>query len=206
MLDHDAEQVEAVRRFGWRVFYGDATRLDLLRTAGAAKARVLVLAIDDVEQSLEWSTLVREHFPQLHDRGARAQRARTTTRCASAACTLIERETLDSALMSARSVLELMGWQPHSARKLALRFRRHSIELMERDGAALRRREAADRAWPRKGASSSRSWSRRSASWPSARGGRAGGRAAAPSGRGRLAQTVPRSLSPVSNMPAETSR
>jgi len=46
--------------------------------------------------------------------------------------TLIERETLDSALMSARSVLELMGWQPHAARTKALRFRRHSIDLMER--------------------------------------------------------------------------
>ena len=42
VLDHDAEQVEAMRRFGWRVYYGDATRLDLLRMAGAAKARVLV--------------------------------------------------------------------------------------------------------------------------------------------------------------------
>ena len=40
VLDHDAEQIEALRRFGWRVFYGDATRLDLLRTAGASSARV----------------------------------------------------------------------------------------------------------------------------------------------------------------------
>ncbi len=53
VLDHDSDQVEAVRRFGWPVFYGDATRLDLLRMAGAAKARVLVLAIDDIEQSAE---------------------------------------------------------------------------------------------------------------------------------------------------------
>ena len=53
VLDHDAEQIEALRRFGLRVFYGDATRLDLLRTAGAGKARVLVVAVDDVEQSVE---------------------------------------------------------------------------------------------------------------------------------------------------------
>lgn len=65
VLEHDAEQVEAVRRFGWPVFYGDATRLDLLRTAGADKARVMVLAIDDVEQSVEVAKLVREHFPRL---------------------------------------------------------------------------------------------------------------------------------------------
>jgi glutathione-regulated potassium-efflux system ancillary protein KefC len=52
VLDHDPEQIETVRRFGWSAFYGDATRLDLLRMAGAGQARVFVLAIDDVEQSV----------------------------------------------------------------------------------------------------------------------------------------------------------
>ena len=65
MLDHDADMVEAARTFGYKVFYGDATRLDLLRTAGAAEARVLVVAVDDVEQSLAIVDLAREHFPQL---------------------------------------------------------------------------------------------------------------------------------------------
>ncbi|HCZ17349.1 MAG TPA: glutathione-regulated potassium-efflux system protein KefC, partial [Candidatus Accumulibacter sp.] len=65
ILDHDAEMVEAARSFGYRVFYGDASRLDLLRTAGAARARVMVLAVDDVEQSLKIVDLVREHFPNL---------------------------------------------------------------------------------------------------------------------------------------------
>jgi glutathione-regulated potassium-efflux system ancillary protein KefC len=65
VLDHSAEQVETVRRFGWPVFYGDATRLDLLRMAGAAQARVLVLDIDDVDHSVEVARLVREHFPRL---------------------------------------------------------------------------------------------------------------------------------------------
>jgi len=54
VLEHDAEQVESLRRFGWKTFYGDATRLDLLRVAGAEKARVFVLAIDDVAQSEKW--------------------------------------------------------------------------------------------------------------------------------------------------------
>jgi glutathione-regulated potassium-efflux system ancillary protein KefC len=131
VLDHSAEQVEGVRKFGWPAFYGDATRLDLLRTSGADRARVIVVAIDDVEQSLVVVDLVQQHFKQatvvararnvthwygLHERGVQ----------------FIERETLDSALMTGRSVLELMGWQPHTARNQALRFRRHSIELMER--------------------------------------------------------------------------
>ena len=130
VLDHDADQVETVRRFGWPVFYGDATRLDLLRTAGAAEARVLVLAIDDIDQSVEVAKLAREHFPQLQV-VARARNVTHYYRLRELGVTLIERETLDSALMSGRSVLELMGWHRHTARNQALRFRRHSIELME---------------------------------------------------------------------------
>jgi len=131
VLEHDADQVETVRRFGWPVFYGDATRLDLLRTAGAGKARVLVLAIDDVDQSVEVARLAREHFPQLQ-LVARARNVTHYYRLRELGVELIERETLDSALMSGRSVLELMGWERHAARNQALRFRRHSIELMER--------------------------------------------------------------------------
>lgn len=130
VLDHDAEQVEGVRRFGWPAFYGDATRLDLMRTAGADQAHVLVVAIDDVEQSLKVVDMAREHFPHLHI----VARARNVTHyygLRERGVTLIERETLDSALMSGRSVLELLGWQPHQARNLALRFRKHSIELLE---------------------------------------------------------------------------
>jgi len=131
VLDHDVEQIETVRRFGWKAFYGDATRLDLLRVAGAGRARVFVLAIDDVEQSVEVAKLVREHFPSLSI-VARARNVGHYYRLSALGVTLIERETLDSALMSARSVLEQMGWERHAARNQALRFRRHSIELMQR--------------------------------------------------------------------------
>src|SRR6478736_4626469 len=63
VLDHDAEAIEALRKFGWRVHYGDATRLDLMRTAGADSARVIVVAIDDIEQSVECARMIRENFP-----------------------------------------------------------------------------------------------------------------------------------------------
>ena len=129
VLDTDAEQIEAMRRFDWRVFYGDATRLDLMRTAGAATAKVLVLAIDDVEQSVEVAKMVRENFPDLTI-VARARNVQHYFELLDLGVTMIERETLDSALMSARSVLEQLGWEPHQARTLALRFRRHSVELM----------------------------------------------------------------------------
>jgi glutathione-regulated potassium-efflux system ancillary protein KefC len=129
VLDHDADQVTSVRRFGWPAFYGDATRLDLLRTAGAGTARVIVVAVDDVEQSLRIVDLVREHFAQA----AIVARARNVTHwygLHERGVEFIERETFDAALMSGRSVLELMGWERHAARTQALRFRKHNIELM----------------------------------------------------------------------------
>jgi len=129
VLDTSADQIETMRRFDWRVFYGDATRLDLMRTAGAATAKVLVLAIDDVEQSVAVAKMVRENFPNLTV-VARARNVQHYFELLDLGVTIIERETLDSALMSARSVLEQLGWERHQARTLALRFRRHNIDLL----------------------------------------------------------------------------
>jgi glutathione-regulated potassium-efflux system ancillary protein KefC len=126
VLDHDAEAIEALRRFGWRVHYGDATRLDLMRVAGADRARVVVVAIDDIEQSVECARMVRENFPGATV-VARARNVQHWYELHELGVTLIERETLDSALMTARSALELLGWQPHHARNLALRFRRLNV-------------------------------------------------------------------------------
>ncbi|MEO8297852.1 MAG: glutathione-regulated potassium-efflux system protein KefC [Burkholderiales bacterium] len=131
VLDIDAEQVETVRRFGFPVHYGDATRLDLLRTAGAANAKVLVVAIDDVEQSLKLVDVVRQHFPQLA-LVARARNVQHYYALRDRGVALVERETFDAALRSGRSVLELLGWQPYAARQLAGRFRRHSVAQLER--------------------------------------------------------------------------
>ena len=130
VLEHDAEQVEAVRRFGWQVYYGDATRLDLLRSAGADSARLFVLVIDDVEQSVAVARLVREHFPRLGI-VARARNVSHYYQLRNLGVEAVERETLDSALMSGRSALELLGLERHQARTLALRFRRHNLELVE---------------------------------------------------------------------------
>lgn len=130
VLDTDSEQIEAMRRFGWKVFYGDVRRLDLLRIAGAGHAKVLVLAIDDVRQSIDTAKLVRAHFPGLTV-VARARNVQHFYELRELGVTLVERETFDSALMSARSVLEQLGWERHQARNLALRFRRHNLEQLD---------------------------------------------------------------------------
>ncbi len=87
---------------------------------------MLVLAIDDVDQSVDLARMVREHFPELVI-VARARNVRHFYALRDAGVTLIERETLDSALMSGRSALEALGWEPHHARTLALRFRRLNV-------------------------------------------------------------------------------
>ena len=130
VLDQDAEAIESLRRFGWTVYYGDATRLDLLKSAGAATARILVIAIDDIGQSIALAELAREHFPQLAI-VARARNVQHYYRLRELGITHVERETFESALLSARSVLELTGMEPHAARRQALRFKRHNLELLE---------------------------------------------------------------------------
>ncbi len=131
VLDHDAEQIDLLRKFGFRVHYGDATRLDLLRLAGADKARVLVVAIDDMAQSIKLVTLARKHFPQL-EIVARARNVQHCYALMDLGVTAIERETFESALMSGRSVLERLGWHPFQARQVAARFKRHSLALLQR--------------------------------------------------------------------------
>ncbi|MEO5732877.1 MAG: glutathione-regulated potassium-efflux system protein KefC [Rubrivivax sp.] len=129
VLDHSAEQVQLVRRFGSPAFYGDATRLDLLRTAGAAKARVIVVAIDDMQQALKVVDVVQQHFKQATI-VARARDATHWMELHRRGVPFIERETFDAALLSGRCVLEAMGFERHAARNQALRFRKHTIDLM----------------------------------------------------------------------------
>jgi glutathione-regulated potassium-efflux system ancillary protein KefC len=130
VLDHDPEQIELLRKFGFRVFYGDATRLDLLQAAGAAHARVLVDAIDDQGDSLALVDLAREHFPHL----IIVARARNVTHYAelrSRGVQIVERETFEAALLTGRRALEALGMAPYEARESAERFRIHNVRLLE---------------------------------------------------------------------------
>ncbi|VWX57374.1 potassium:proton antiporter [Burkholderiales bacterium 8X] len=129
VLEHDPDTIESLREFGFRVFYGDATRLDLLRTAGAATAKVLVVAVDDVEQSLAIVDLAREHFPQAKI-VARARNVGHLFQLLDRKVDLVEREVFESSLRSGRAVLEEIGWPAHEAREAAMRFRTMNIRLM----------------------------------------------------------------------------
>ena len=130
VLDHDADMIESARSFGYRVFYGDATRLDLLRIAGAASAKILVVAVDSLEQSIKIVDMVKEHFPQLQI-VARARDVTHWNQLRDRGVMRVEREVFESSLRSARSVLELLGHPPHEARQSAMRFRQHNLALFE---------------------------------------------------------------------------
>ncbi len=128
VLDHDPDTVEGLREFGFRVFYGDATRLDLLRIAGAGNAKAVVVAVDDIDQSLEIVDLVRENFPQAAII-ARARNVSHLYQLRDRGVEHIEREVFESTLRSARSVLEVLGWPAHEAREQVMRFRERNLKL-----------------------------------------------------------------------------
>ena len=130
VLDHDPDQIESLRKFGYRVFYGDATRLDLLEAAGARRARLLVNAIDDVEASIALVDRVRANFPDLPI----LSRARNVTHYFELklrGVEVAERETFEAALRVGRSALERLGVDRFRARELADAFRRHNIASVE---------------------------------------------------------------------------
>ncbi|NMM89875.1 glutathione-regulated potassium-efflux system protein KefC [Rhodococcus sp. SRB_17] len=131
VLDHSVEMLEVAHTFGYRVFYGDATRLDLLRIAGAGQARILVVAVDDPEQSLQIARLAREHFPQLQV-VARARDVTHWNRLRDVGVALVQRELFESSLCSAHTVLELMGLPAPEASAITRRFREHNIALVDR--------------------------------------------------------------------------
>jgi len=127
ILDHDPDNVDTLRRFGFQVFYGDATRTDLLHAAGATRARALVLSIDGVEDSLKLAAAVRAEFPDLPIL-ARARNVTHYYELMDLGVTVIERETFDSALMLGRRVMEELGFGAYLARQAAMRFREHNIK------------------------------------------------------------------------------
>jgi glutathione-regulated potassium-efflux system ancillary protein KefC len=129
VLDHDPDQVDVLRRFGFKVFYGDATRADLLRAAGAAQARALVVAIDDIEDSLALVETVRRDYPDL-PLFARARNVTHYYQLMDRGVTVIERETFESAVKLGRGVLTGLGHSAWSTRQAANRFRKYNLQSL----------------------------------------------------------------------------
>ena len=125
VIDHDADTIDSARRAGFVVHFGDATEADLLAAAGAAQARVMVVAIDDPQQASRVVALVREHWPQLRI-VARARDAVHAMDLMEDGVHHVQRELFESSLRSGRAVLEALDFDPFHARTLADDFRRYS--------------------------------------------------------------------------------
>jgi len=142
VLEHNSAQIELLRRFGWKVFYGDASRIDLLYAAGAAQAKLMVVAIDDSEQILEIVDLTRKYFPHLKIL-ARAVDRRHSYELIRRGVDVIQRETFESALSMGVEALKLLGVRSFTAHRAAQTFRHHDEEAlydmaaMEGDDTAL---------------------------------------------------------------------
>ena len=129
-LEASVAQVELLRRFGNKVFYGDASRLELLQAAGAAEASILVIAIDDIEASVRTAELARRHFPHLKI-FARARNRQHAIRLMDHDVRYIIRETLLSSLDMSQQMLELLGFSRAAATESVRRFRQHDEATLQ---------------------------------------------------------------------------
>ncbi len=130
-LEASFEQVDFVRRFGSKIYFGDASRLELLNAANAAQAEVFVLAIDNVEASIKTAQLVKRHFPHLKIY-ARARNRHHAYRLLDVGVERIVRETFLSSLDLAESVLWGLGVNREVAARAVQRFREYDEALLRR--------------------------------------------------------------------------
>jgi len=140
-LESSARQVDFVRRFGNPVFYGKLDNLALLEAAGAAKAKLMVLAIDDVEESLRTAQIVRHYFPKLPI-FARARDRMHAYRLMDLGINVVHRETLGTSLEMARDVLINIGFNKINADLSVNRFREYDDQLMLRQQAIYKNESA----------------------------------------------------------------
>ena len=136
VLDIDSDRVDLLRKLGLKVFYGDASRYDLLRSAGAAQAKLLVVALDSAEKCAELVATVKRHFPHLTLLTRAANRGEAYELIDSGQ-EYVFRDKLDSALRTGVEALRLLGFRGYRAHRAAQTFRRHD-EAALRELAAMR--------------------------------------------------------------------
>ena len=131
VLEKSPEQVELLRKFGSKAYFGDATRLDLLRSAGAEEAKMLIVAVDDAEAAVEIVKLAKEHFPNLKVY-ARARNRRHAYELNRAGVDYYRRETIDSSLQLAREAMVALGYPKADIDRRAKKFLAHDIATLKR--------------------------------------------------------------------------
>lgn len=130
VLDINPEQIDLLSKFGFKVYYGDATRLDLLEAAGIAKAKILVVAIDDIEASLNLVEMVKQTFPHI-EIFARARNMQHVYDLKERGIQHWEREMFEASLRLGGKILKQMGISAYQARKSMYSFRDFNLKTIE---------------------------------------------------------------------------
>ena len=131
ILDDDPDHVEQSRRFGFRVFYGDATRLDLLEAAGAAQADFLIIALNNPEATTRLARTASKHFPNLRVI-ARAHDMRHMFELRDLGVEVIERETFESSLELGRAALTAITGDAERSKRTVKAFARHDSVVLSK--------------------------------------------------------------------------
>ncbi|MGZ8538119.1 MAG: cation:proton antiporter domain-containing protein, partial [Flavisolibacter sp.] len=130
-LDIDSDRVDVLRRMGFKVFYGDASRYDLLHSAGAAEAKIIVIAIDDAEKRLEMIETIKKHFSHLHIL-VRATNRYDAYDQMNAGMLHVYRETVDTSVRVGVDALKLLGFRAYTAKRLARTFLKHDEKNLKK--------------------------------------------------------------------------
>lgn len=124
ILEKDPEQIDLLRKFGFRGYYGDASDMDLLRSAGAEKARMLIISIANMEECSEIAEKARTHFPHLKIY-ARARNRRHGYELDKIGVDYFRRDVFDSALTMAKRIMTDLGFAPADMARRAKQFSDH---------------------------------------------------------------------------------
>ncbi|HCA43297.1 MAG TPA: potassium transporter [Bacteroidetes bacterium] len=130
VLDIDSDRVELLRKMGIKVYYGDASRYDLLKSAGAESAKVIIVCLDSAEKNLEIVDTVKKHYPHLHIL-VRAHDRFDAYDLLDAGMLHIYRETLDTSMRTAVDAMKLLGFRAFKADRLARKFLKHDDKILK---------------------------------------------------------------------------
>lgn len=130
VLDIDSDRVDLLRKMGFKVYYGDASRYDLLQSAGAEDAQIIVIALESAEKNLELAHTVKKHFPHLHIM-VRSFNYYDTYEFMDEGLFHIYRDTLDTSLRVGVDALKLLGKRAYQAERSAKKFRRHDEQALK---------------------------------------------------------------------------
>jgi len=133
-LENNPSQVDFVRKFGSKIYYGDATRLDLLRAAKVDQAKLIVLSINDIETSMKVVALLREHYPQIPIY-ARAHNRLHCYKLLDMGVKILFRDTFYSSLKLSTEILKGLDIPPEEAERTVELFMKHDEDLLLRQHA-----------------------------------------------------------------------